>query len=73
MEQTESHVSMRGVVLPVLMGWELALWRDRCPDGFRPVGAWHDSWSDARVQTLGLDLGWVRLRLVLEPTANPIS
>ena len=57
---------IRGLVLPVVMGWQLGLYCDRCADGFRPLGVWRDSWGAGRVWTLGIDLLVVRVRLVLD-------
>jgi hypothetical protein len=58
----------RGAQLPVLWGWQLAIYCDRQPEGFWPMRPWLDYWetTPGAVKTLGLDVGPVRLRLVLE-------
>jgi hypothetical protein len=66
MTENNAAVVIRGLVLPVVMGWQVGLYLDRCPAGFGPVGLWRDSWGAGRVRTLGADLLGVRLRLVLE-------
>ena len=66
MTENNAAVVIRGLVLPVVMGWQVGLYLDRCPAGFAPVGLWRDSWGAGRVRTLGLDLPGVRLRVVLE-------
>jgi|LakMenEpi03Aug12_release.lakeMendotaPanAssembly.Ray.scaffolds.fasta_scaffold5490979_1 hypothetical protein len=48
------------------MGLQLGVYCDRGPGGFGPMGVWRDSWKAGRVQTLGIDLEGVRLRLILE-------
>jgi hypothetical protein len=66
MTENNAAVVIRGLALPPVLGWQLAGYCDRCPAGFGPAGLWHDSWGASRVRTLGLDLGGVRLRLMLE-------
>ena len=59
-----------GYVLPVLISIEMAVYLDRSPEpfGWKP---W--IYAEDRTATLGLDLGRVRLRLVLQRLngANP--
>lgn len=59
-------VVIRGLALPVVLGWQLGVYCDRCLGGFGPVGVWPGSWGAGRVRTLGIDLQGMRLRLVLE-------
>jgi hypothetical protein len=66
MTENNAAVVIRGLVLPEVMGWQLALYCDTCTDGFDPVGLWRDSWGAGRVRSLGLYLLGVRLRVVLE-------
>ncbi len=66
MTENTAAVAIRGLVLPVVMGWQLAGYLDRCRGGFGPVGLWTDSWGAGRVRTLGIDLLGVRLRVALE-------
>lgn len=66
MTENNAAVVIRGLVLPVVMGWQVGVYCDRCPGGFGPVGVWRDSWGAGRVRTLGIDLLVVRLRLVEE-------
>jgi hypothetical protein len=66
MTESNAAVVIHGFVLPVVMGWQVGLYLDRCPAGFAPVGLWRDSWGAGRVRTLGLDLLGMRLRVVLE-------
>ena len=68
---TESNVVVRGLALPVVMGWQVGLYCDRdlgCPAAYSPVQLWRDSYGKGRwrVWTLGADLGRVQLRVVLE-------
>jgi hypothetical protein len=66
MTESDAAVVIRGLVLPPLLGWQLAMYCDTCADGFGPVRLWRDSWGAGRVRALGLDLSGVRLRVVLE-------
>jgi hypothetical protein len=66
MTRNNPAVAIRGLALPVVMGWQVGVYCDRCSAGFRPVGVWRDSWGAGRVRTLGLDLMGVRVRLVVE-------
>lgn len=66
MTESNAAVVIRGLVLPVVMGWQVGVYCDRCADGFAPVGVWRDSWGAGRVRTLAIDLQVLRLRLVLE-------
>ncbi len=66
MTRNNPAVVMRGLALPVVMGWQLGVYCDRCLAGFGPMGVWRDSWEAGQVRTLGLDLMGVRVRLVLE-------
>lgn len=61
-------VHSRGLYLPPVAGWLIALHLDRCADGFRPGGPWRDRWRGCfgMVRTLGFDAGRLRLRLVIE-------
>jgi hypothetical protein len=59
-------VVIRGLVLPVVLGWQLAMYCDRCPGGFGSVGVWRDRSGAGRLRTLGIDLQVLRLRLVVE-------
>ncbi len=64
MKNNPAPVVTRGLALPPVRGWQLALYLDGCADGFRPAGLWADRWGGVR--TLGADLLKVRLRLVAE-------
>jgi hypothetical protein len=66
MTENNAAVVIHGLVLPVVMGWQVGLYLDRGPAGFGPVGLWRDSWGAGRVRSLGLDLLGVRVRVVLE-------
>ena len=62
-------VRTQSVYLPSIAGWLLALHVDRCKGGFSSVGGWRDCWPGAGgcpVRTLGVDLGPVRVRVVIE-------
>jgi hypothetical protein len=66
MTKNTAAVVIRGLALPVVMGWQVSMFCDRCPGGFGSVGVWRDRWGAGRVRTLGIDLQVLRLRLVLE-------
>lgn len=66
MTENNAAVVIHGLVLPVVMGWQVGLYLDRCQAGFGPVGLWRDSRGAGRVRTLGVDLLGVRLRVVVE-------
>jgi len=66
MTENTAAVVIRGLAMPVVMGWQVGVYCDRCPDGFAPVGVWRDSWGAGRVRTLGIDLQVLRVRLVVE-------
>lgn len=62
-------VRTRSAYFPPIVGWLVALHVDRCEGGFNPAGVWRDCWAGAGarpVRTLGVDLGLVRARVVLE-------
>jgi hypothetical protein len=59
----EEKVITTGLALPPAMGLQAALYCDRCTNGWGLKG-WRDHWG--QVNVLGLDVGPVRLRLVLE-------
>lgn len=71
MSTTPAPVLSAGLHLPALAGRLIALYLDRCADGFRPWGVWRDEWRGpfGMVRTWGLDVGGVRLRVVSEPVA----
>lgn len=66
MTDNTAAVVIRGLAMPVVMGWQVGVYCDRCPGGFGPVGVWPGSWGAGRVRMLGIDLQVLRLRLVLE-------
>lgn len=61
-------VSTRGIQLPAIGSWQLALYMDRCSTGQPSAGLWRDRWGHGpgAVMTLGADAGAVALRMVLE-------
>ena len=61
-------VSSRGVQLPAIGNWQLALYVDRSAAGQLSPGLWRDRWGHGpgAVMTLGADGGAVALRMVLE-------
>jgi hypothetical protein len=64
-----NRVETRGLSLPPLAGIELALYLDHSISGFSSSWAWLDRWSHCHgpsVQTLGLDVGHLRVRIVIE-------
>ncbi|MFN4865861.1 MAG: hypothetical protein ACK5GZ_06020 [Cyanobium sp.] len=70
MTENNAAVVIRGLALPVVLGWQVGVYCDGCLGGFGPVGVWRDSWGAGRVRALGIDLQVVRLRLVLERVAR---
>jgi len=59
-----NRVETRGLSLPPLAGIELALYLDHSTNGFSSSLVWLDRWR--HVQTLGLDVGHLRVRIVIE-------